>query len=105
MRRTEKAPGNGFLWGDNDAMLGSPAMATTGLPANLTKGTGTNLASLVLGNFDDLILGIWGGAVDILVDPYRFSTSGGIRVHAFLSVDIKLRHAASFIVADDLVTV
>jgi len=101
-RRTERAAGSGLVW-DGNAMVDMPALATTGLPANLTKGTGTALSSLILGNWDDLVIGVW-GAIDILVDPYRFVIDGGVRIHAFLSCDVAVRHPESFIVANDLIT-
>jgi hypothetical protein len=102
LRRTEKSAGSGIIW-DDDRMAGMPAVATTGLPNNLTKGTGTELSALVLGNFEDLVIPIW-GAVDVLVDPYKFTSAGVVRVTAFLSLDVALRHAASFVLCSDIVT-
>lgn len=100
--------GAGFVWQDGNepgvgAMNGYRAMASNNLPSTLTKGTGTNLSALILGNWSDLFIGQWGG-LDILVDPFSLSTSGGFRVTAFLDVDIALRRAASFAAIKDAVT-
>lgn len=103
LRQTEKAAGSGLIWGDDNRMAGMPALATTGMPANLTKGSGTALSSLILGNWDDLMLPVF-GAMDVVVDPYKFSTAGVLRISAFMSVDVLVRHAASFVLCSDLVT-
>lgn len=48
-----------------------------------------------LGNFGDMIFGTWGG-LDLLVDPYSKSKSGGVRVVGFKDVDFAHRRAQSF---------
>ena len=50
-----------------------------------------------------LFFGRW-GALDILVDPYAMSTSGGIRVIALLDCDMALRRAGSFAATKDALT-
>ena len=50
---------------------------------------------LWLANWSDLIIANWGG-LDILVDPFTASTTGTVRVIAFQSLDIAVRHAQSF---------
>ena len=52
------------------------------------------------GNFSDLLVGMYGG-LDITVDPYALSTSGGIRIVALQTVDVAVRHAVSFCVSND----
>ena len=51
---------------------------------------------LILGDFSQMIVGIWGGGVDILVDPYTDADRGRVRITAFLDMDIALRHPESF---------
>jgi HK97 family phage major capsid protein/HK97 family phage prohead protease len=51
------------------------------------------------GNFADLLIGMYGG-LDLLVDPYTSSASGTVRVRALQSVDVAVRHAASFCLGD-----
>lgn len=53
------------------------------------------------GNFSDLLVGMWGAGVDITVDPYSLSTTGSIRIVAFQTVDVAVRHAVSFCLGND----
>lgn len=103
--------GAGFIW---EALAGGEpgwgmvngyrAAATNNCPANLTKGTSNGVCSaMILGNWEDVLIGMWGG-LDILVDPYTNSTSGGFRVIAMLDCDIGVRRPASFAVIKDLLT-
>lgn len=46
------------------------------------------------GNFADLIIGLWGG-LDLTVDPYSLSKSGGVRIVVFQDVDFALRRVES----------
>jgi site-specific DNA-cytosine methylase len=73
------------------------------VPGNLTKSTGTNLSALLFGNWADLIIGEWRG-LDILADPYSQSATGTVRITAIHTVDILVRHAASFCKIVDTVT-
>ena len=47
------------------------------------------------GNFADLIVGMWGG-LDMTVDPYSLSKSGGLRIVVFQDVDFAVRRVESF---------
>lgn len=47
------------------------------------------------GNFADMIIGMWGG-LDLTVDPYSLSKSGGTRIVVFQDVDFVLRRLESF---------
>ncbi len=47
------------------------------------------------GNFSDLIAALWGG-LDLTVDPYSLSQSGGTRLVVFQDVDFALRRVESF---------
>jgi HK97 family phage major capsid protein/HK97 family phage prohead protease len=53
------------------------------------------------GNFSDLLIGMWANGVDITIDPYSLSTTGSIRIVAFMTVDAAVRHAVSFCVSND----
>jgi len=55
---------------------------------------------LYFGNFSDLLVGMWSG-VDLTVDPYSLSTTGTIRIVAFQTVDVAVRHAVSFCLGND----
>jgi len=67
----------------------------------IDKGTGTNLKGAIFGNWADLIVAQWGG-IDLLVDPYSFSSSGNVRIAAFADLDFGVRHAESFVVSTDI---
>lgn len=56
---------------------------------------------MFFGNFNDLLVGMWGAGVDITVDPYSLSTTGSIRIVAFQTVDVAVRHAVSFCLGND----
>lgn len=47
------------------------------------------------GNFADLVVGMWGG-LDMTVDPYTLSKSGGLRIVVFQDVDFAVRRVESF---------
>ncbi|MCL2647717.1 MAG: phage major capsid protein [Phycisphaerales bacterium] len=95
-----------FIWGDNNEMNGYEAVASNVIPGNLPlavpPGSGDppdplNLHGMVFGNWIDMIMGMWGG-VDLLVDPYSLSKSGGLRIVILQDADIQLRHNESFAV-------
>lgn len=92
--REEPAPGEGSI-------MYMPSMISNNVPSNGTKGTGTNLQSLILANWGDLLVGQW-GVLQILADPFSQSTTGTVRLTAIQTVDIQVRHPASFAVCTDL---
>lgn len=47
------------------------------------------------GNFKDSIIALWGG-LDVTVDPYSLSKSGGTRIVVFQDCDMNLRRLESF---------
>lgn len=51
------------------------------------------------GNWADYIVAMWGG-LDMTVDPYSLSTSGGTRIVVFQDVDLNIRRIASFTYAN-----
>lgn len=55
------------------------------------------------GNFADLIIAMWGG-LDLTVDPYSLSKSGGLRLVAFQDIDLNLRRVESVCWGSALVT-
>ncbi len=90
----EPVPGEGSI-------MASAAFISNNCPANCTKGTGTNLQTLILGNWNYLIVGQW-GVLQILADPYSQSSTGTTRLTAVQTLDIQVRHPASFAAATDL---
>jgi HK97 family phage major capsid protein/HK97 family phage prohead protease len=108
--RTEKATGTGlFVWeagrmAAEGTVAGYRAAISNNVPSNLTKGTASGVCSaIVFGNWADLLIGMWGG-VDIVVDPYTFSSTGGLRITAAATVDVAVRHPQSFAAITDVLT-
>lgn len=75
---------------------GYPIARSNQVPNTLTKGTGTNLSAVIMGDWSELIIGEW-GVLEILPNPYGAGfDSGTIDIRVMQSVDIQLRHLASF---------
>jgi HK97 family phage major capsid protein len=68
---------------------------------NTVNGYGTNTSNQIasgevyFGNWMDLVIAMWGG-LELTVDPYSLSTSGGLRLVALQDIDINIRHKESF---------
>ena len=74
------------------------------VPSNLTKGTASGICSaLVYGNWSELLIGLW-SELDVLVNPYSETaySKGNVQVRAMMTVDIAVRHPASFAAILDL---
>ncbi|MBV07675.1 phage major capsid protein [Rubinisphaera sp.] len=97
MKVTERFTGTSgkTIWADDNTINGYQALATNQLPTNLTKGTGENLHPLIFGDWSAIVIGYWSG-IDVMVDPYSKSKSGGVRVVVLLDMDVKIRHVESF---------
>ena len=72
-------------------------------PGNTVNGYATEVSNQVatgdvfFGNWSDLVVAMWGG-LELRVDPYALSTSGGLRLIALQDIDINLRRVESFCV-------
>jgi len=77
----------------NGQMNGYNVATTGNIPSN--NGSNSACTSMIFGNWSDLLIGEW-GVLDLLMDPYSLSTSGGLRVVGMQDVDIELRHPQSF---------
>lgn len=70
-------------------------------PGNTMNGYRTEVTNQIadgdvfFGNFADLVVGMWGG-LDMTVDPYSLSKSGGLRIVVFQDVDFAVRRVESF---------
>ena len=103
---TATAPG--YLWGggnDPGTINGYNAYVSNQVPSNLTKGTSTTIcSSIILGNWDECLVGEFGGAVEVLVDPYTYALQNMIALHAYAWMDVAVRHGESFVFIDDVLT-
>lgn len=88
---------------DRAELFGYRVISSSLVPSNLTKGSGSSLSAMIFGNFNDLVVGEW-GSLDIIFDPYTNSTTGAMRVTAFMDIDVAVRHAESFAAIQDMVT-
>lgn len=70
-------------------------------PGNTLNGYRTEITNQLVngdvffGNWADFIIGMWGG-LDLTVDPYSLSKSGGLRIVVFQDVDFAIRRVESF---------
>ena len=105
LRSTAKVSGTDskMILDDRSELFGYRVISSSLVPSNLTKGTGSSLSAMIFGNFNDLVIGEWGG-LDVLFDPYTGSSTGSMRVTAFMDLDVAVRHAESFAAIQDLVT-
>ena len=51
---------------------------------------------LLLGDFSQAVMALWGG-LDVTVDPYSLSKSGGLRIVALQDMDVLLRQPKAFV--------
>lgn len=78
-------------------------------PGNTVNGYATDVSNQIatgdvfFGNWLDLVIAMWGG-LELNVDPYSLSTSGGLRLIALQDIDINLRRVESFCYGSDTVS-
>jgi len=87
-----------ILEGDMDGYV---ARATNQVKS--TMGVGTNEHGLIFGNWNDLLIGQFGGAMDLIVDPYSLKKRGLIELTSFQMCDIAVRHPQSFCISSKLI--
>ena len=84
---TEKASGTGqFLVDDQGRVNSRPLFVTNQIVTG----------DWFYGDYSQLLLGLWSG-VEILRDPYTHSIKGKLRLVAFQTCDIALRHPSCFV--------
>ena len=89
--------GSQFLWTDENTMRGYRAVVSNQIKNNYTTGTSTTVCSgMIFGVWSELLIGEFGGALDLLVDPYTNADQNMIAVHGFLMVDVAIRHPKAF---------
>lgn len=80
---------------------GTAASGTIWEPGQTVNGYDTAISNQIVsgdvwfGNWADLIIAMWGG-LDLTVDPYSLSTTGGTRIVTFQDIDVNARHVQSF---------
>lgn len=89
-----------------NSFSGYPVYVTNQVRGNLTKGSSTGVCSeLFFGAWSDLVIAQW-GTLEVLVNPFDGTsfTTGDVLIRAFQTVDIGVRHPASFTVCSDALT-
>ena len=89
---------NGQRSGTPGEINGYPVARTNQARSNLTKGSSSGVCSeLTFGNWSELLIGEW-GTLEIVPNPYDATLfkQGGVLLRAMQSLDIGVRHAASF---------
>lgn len=57
--------------------------------------------SAIFGKWENVVIAMW-GALDLTVDPYSLSTSGGLRIVGLQDVDVAVRHPEAFVITNKL---
>ena len=105
LKTTTDTASNMVMTSPNE-LAGYQLQASNLCPSTLTKGTSSGVCSaLIFGNWADLLLGYW-SALDILVNPYESTaySKGNVQIRAIITMDVKIRQAASFAAIQDLTT-
>lgn len=82
-----------FAGGTDQGTIWEPGNTVNGYRTEITNQI--TAGDVFFGNFADFLIGLWGG-LDITVDPYSLSKSGGLRIVAFQDVDFAVRREESF---------
>lgn len=81
-----------FAGGGDTGVIWEQGGTMNGYRTEVTNQIATG--DVFFGNFADVIVGMWGG-LDMTVDPYSLSKSGGLRIVVFQDVDVALRRVES----------
>ena len=111
---TQKSTTGQYLWDPQggltnaspDRLKGRAYAESQQMRTTLTKGSSSGICSeLVYGNWQELLIAEW-GVTEIMVNPYDSTgfTTGDVLIRAFQTLDIGVRHGASFSVMSDALT-
>jgi len=92
-----------FLWSKDRTIEDYPALITNQVPADLTKGTGTDLSALIYGDWATIVMAYWSG-MDVTIDPYSLSTSGGVRIVVLQDFQVAFRNDEALVKVVDIDT-
>jgi hypothetical protein len=48
------------------------------------------------GVFSEALIGEWGGAIELVIDPFSFASQAMVAVTGIMLVDVGVRHPAAF---------
>lgn len=93
------------LWRNDGTVIGYKALSTNQLPPNLTKGTSTTVCSaIIFGAWEHLLIGVFGGGLDVQVDPYTLKNQNLLDITVRAYVDVANRRPLAFEKVVDAVT-
>lgn len=100
-------PQGGLTANSPDKLKGASYAESQQLRSTLTKGTSAGIASELIysRNWDELMIGQW-GVTEIAVNPYDSTgfTQGDVILRMMQTLDVGVRHGASFAVMSDALT-
>ena len=89
--------GSAYIWESDNTINGYAAHASAQVPSGLTYGTSTTVAhGIVFGVWSELLIGEWGGALEVIVDPYTLASQNMVAITQMILADVAVRHPASF---------
>lgn len=92
--------GSAYLWGDDNTMNGYRAEVTNQMPSNYTRGTSTTVAhGIIFGVWSELLIGEWGGALEVVIDPYSSAKQGMVEITQMIMADVAVRHPKAFAIS------
>ena len=92
----ERATGTAKFVIDEGQFAGRPFAVSEQVPGNLVEGaSGATLSGLIFAAWSQMLIGEW-GVLEMQIDPYTAVAAGAVRVNAFFTTDIALRHEDAF---------
>jgi len=86
---------NGRVIPLSEIFHGAPVNVTNQVPTIEGEDTDPDTNPLIYGAWSNLFVGYWSG-VDLLSNPYKDASKGGLWLHAFLDADVAIRHDEAF---------
>jgi len=85
-------------------VAGMETFITNMLPSNITKGsTVATLSKAIALEPTNVVIGNWGG-IDIIIDPYTYSSDFRLKISAIQDTDLVLKHPEAVCVFADIIT-
>ena len=111
---TLKSTTGQYLWSNNGGVVDGAPSTLKGhayaesqqMRSNLTKGSAAGICSeVVFGNWREVLIAEW-GVLELMVNPFDATgfANGDVLLRAFQSLDVGLRHPASFSAITDALT-
>ena len=104
LRTTARGSGLPYILGDDNQVLGAPAVVSNVMPSTLEKGSGSNLSAMMYSsNWTELLIGIYGAGIDVVVDRITLADQGQLRVVCSMLFGFGMRTPKAFSVMKDAI--